>query len=213
MATLIDPTLHTAALAALEATVNRALSLAANGGAEMAAFEDQVFALHCTSPQLDIYLLPTATGVRLSGVYDGPVTTRLRGEATDFSALASSTDPAASLINGALELEGESAPLIELQKTLSQLDIDWEAPLVDVLGDVAGHQVAAILRDTFTWGKQATRSIARQLKEFIQEEARLSPPHLEVEDFYSDLRELGQRVERLEARAKRLRKEIMETKD
>jgi ubiquinone biosynthesis protein UbiJ len=82
-----------------------------------------------------------------------------------------------------------------------------------VLGDVAGHQVAAILRDTFTWGKQATRSIARQLKEFIQEEARLSPPHLEVEDFYSDLRELGQRVERLEARAKRLRKEIMETKD
>jgi ubiquinone biosynthesis accessory factor UbiJ len=213
MSTLIDPALHTAALAGLEATINRALSLSAKGGTEMAAFEDQVFALHCTSPAIDIYLIPTATGIRLASIYDGPVTTRLRGEAADFTALATSEDPAATLINGALELEGESAPLIDLQKTLSHLDIDWEAPLVEVLGDVAGHQIAAILRNTFSWGKQATSSIARQLKEFIQEEARLSPPRLEVEDFYSDIRELGQQVERLEARAKRLRKKIMAAQD
>lgn len=208
MSTLIDPAIHTAALAGLEAALNRAISFSPKGGSEMAVFEDQVFALHCTSPEIDLYLQPTTTGVRLSSIYEGPATTRLRGEASDFTALASSQDPAATLINGGLELEGESAPLIELQKVLSNLDIDWEAPLVGALGDVAGHQIATVLRSTFTWGKQARGSLTRQLREFIQEEARLSPPHLELEDFYADLRELGQQVERLESRALRLRKKI-----
>jgi ubiquinone biosynthesis protein UbiJ len=208
MPTLIDPAIHTAALAGLEAALNRAISFSPNGGTEMAAFEDQVFALHCTSPEIDLYLQPTTTGVRLSSIYEGPATTRLRGEASDFTALAASQDPAATLINGGLELEGESAPLIELQKVLSNLDIDWEAPLVSALGDVAGHQIATVLRSAFTWGKQARGSLTRQIKEFIQEEARLSPPYLEVEDFYADLRELGQQVERLESRALRLRKKI-----
>ena len=50
------------------------------------------------------------------GVYEGPVTTSVRGVASDFAELATAKDPAATLINGRLELRGDSAPLIELQK-------------------------------------------------------------------------------------------------
>ena len=208
MATQIDPALHSAALAALESAINRALQLAPQGGEELAPFEDQVFALHCTSPELDFYLHIAANRIRLSGIYDGPTTTSLSGSASDFSALASSNDPAATLINGAIELEGDSAPFIELQQVLSTLNIDWEAPLVNTLGDVAGHQLAQVLRSTFAWSRQAANSLTRQLEEFIHEEARLSPPRLELEDFYGDLRELQQQVERLESRAQRLRKQL-----
>ena len=84
------------------------------------------------------------------------------------------------------------------------LDLDWEAPLVDTLGDVAGHQLAEGLRGLFGWGRQAGESIRRQLEEFIHEEARLAPPRQEVEDFYDDVEKLNQRVERLAARASRL---------
>ena len=35
------------------------------------------------------------------------------------------------LDDGRIELEGDSAPLIELQRIISALEIDWEAPLVD----------------------------------------------------------------------------------
>ena len=115
-----------------------------------------------------------------------------------------------SLLNGNLELVGDSAPLIDLQKVLSGLDVDWEAPLVDTLGDVAGHQVAELLRGAFRWGRQAGESLTRQLEEFIHEEARLSPPRLELEDFYREVQELGMRVERLESRARRLRGKIRE---
>ena len=54
------------------------------------------------------------------GIHEGPVTTSVRGEASDFAELATAKDPAATLINGALELQGDSAPLIELQKTLAR---------------------------------------------------------------------------------------------
>jgi ubiquinone biosynthesis protein UbiJ len=205
MSATMDPTLHTAALAALEAGLNRTLNLSPQSKPGLARLEDCVFALHCTAPTLDIYLHPNAQGIRLAGTHQGPVTTSIKGKAADFTELANSRDPTATLINGGLELDGDSGPLIALQQVLSTLDIDWEAPLVETLGDVAGHQVAQILRHTFSWGKQASTGLTRQLEEFIHEEARLSPPRLEVEDFYRDLQELGLRVDRLQSRAERLR--------
>jgi len=205
MADAVDPALHTAALAALEAALNRALALSPHSKAALAQLEDCVFALHCTAPSLAIYLHPGAQGMRLAGVHLGPVTTSIKGTAADFTELATARDPTATLINGGLELEGDSAPLLELQRILAALDMDWEAPLVDALGDVAGHQLAQLLRHTFAWGKQASASLTRQLEEFIHEEARLSPPRLEVEDFYRDVLELGMRVDRLQSRTERLR--------
>jgi ubiquinone biosynthesis protein UbiJ len=204
----INPTLHTAAIAALETALNRALQLAPHSAAGLGQLSDCVFALHCTSPSLDVYLQPAADGIRLMGLYDGPVTTSVRGEASDFTELVTSTDPTATLINGQLELQGDSAPLIELQQILATLDIDWEAPLVSTLGDVAGHQVAQMLRGAFAWGKQASGSLARQLDEFIHEEARLTPPRLELEDFYRDVQELGLRVDRLQSRTDRMRQRL-----
>lgn len=206
----IDPTLHTAGLAALETALNRALDLAPGSKEKLAALEDLVFALNCTAPLMEIYLQPGADGIRLMSVYDGEVTTRVTGAASDFTNLATATDPAAALINGRLELSGDSAPLIELQKTLAGLDLDWEAPLVDSLGDVAGHQLAQLLRSAYGWGRQASTGLERQLNEFIHEEARLSPPRLELEDFYKDVQALELRVERLQSRTQRLRKRLQQ---
>ncbi|CAA0099954.1 Uncharacterised protein [Halioglobus japonicus] len=213
MSGAIDPTLHTAALAAVEAAINRALALSPHSNAELAKLEDCVFALHCTAPAISFYLHPGAQGMRLTGFHHGAVTTSIRGKATDFTELASAKDPTATLINGGLELEGDSAPLIELQHILAGLDMDWEAPLVNSLGDVAGHQLAEVLRSTFAWGKQATSSLTRQLDEFIHEEARLSPPRLEVEDFYRDVQDIGMRVDRLQSRTERLRQRLQKLRD
>ena len=113
-------------------------------------------------------------------------------------------------INGDLALEGDSGPLLEMQRIIASLDMDWEAPLVDTLGDVAGHQLAEMLRATFSWGRQASTSLERQLGEFIREEARLTPPKLELEDFYRDVQELAMQVERLESRIARVKRKLGE---
>ncbi len=200
----VNPSIHTGAIAALEAAVNRALQLDPVGLQRLDALQGMVFQFNCTRPELDLYLLPEPGKLRLMGYWDGDVTTAIRGSASDFTDLASASDPTAALINGALELEGDSAPLIELQQLISSLDMDWEAPLVNTFGDVAGHQLAEGLRGLFSWGQQASASFTRQLEEFIHEEARLSPPRQEVEDFYVDLEQLKHRVERLQLRMRKL---------
>jgi ubiquinone biosynthesis protein UbiJ len=208
MPSAINPTLHTAALAGLEGAINRALELDLQAKSSLEQLQDKVFKLQCTSPEIDIFLQPSNDGIRLMGIFEGDVTTSVQGVASDFAELATSEDPAASLINGKLAIGGDSAPLLELQKIISQLDLDWEAPLVNTLGDVAGHQLAQVLRGAFGWGKQASGSVIRQLDEFIHEEARLSPPRLELEDFYRDIQALALRTERLQSRTDRLRKRI-----
>ena len=204
----ISPTLVIAITAAFEAALNRALEHAPATQAELAGLEDCVFALHCSAPELEVFLQPTGEGVRLMGTYEGDITTRVSGQASDFAELVTASDPAATLINGALALEGDSAPLLELQHIIASLDMDWEAPLVDTLGDVAGHQLAQTLRSLAGWGSQASRSLARQLDEFIHEEARLTPPRLELEDFYRDVQDLGMRVERLQSLVARFRRRL-----
>lgn len=208
MAGSIDPALQTALLAAVEAGLNRALQLSPGGRRDLAGLRDCVFALHCTAPAMDVYLQPGAKKIRVMGNYEGPVTTIVRGAASDFAEVLAAPDKTAALINGQLELEGDSAPLIRLQQIVAGLDMDWEAPLVEVLGDVAGHQLAQSLRAAYGWGSAASRSLARQVGEFIHEEARLCPPRLELEDFYRDVRELSLRVERLESRLRRARKRL-----
>ncbi len=199
-----DPALHTAAIAGLELAINRALQLDRVAAQRLGELEGQVFRLQCTQPSVDFFLLPEAGRVRLRGFHDGEVTTAIKGSAQDFAELATAGDPAAALINGNIELDGDSGPLMDLQRILARLDPDWEAPLVDTLGDVAGHQLAEALRGLFGWGRQAGESVLRQLEEFIHEEARLSPPRAEVEDFYDDVEQLNQRVERLAARVAKL---------
>ena len=202
--TAIDPALRTAAIAAMEVAVNRALALDGAGRARLGELAGDVFHLNCTQPEIDVYLIPDAGGIRLAGMHDGPVTTAIHGSARDFAELATAEDAAASLINGNIELTGDSGPLLALQRIIAGLNLDWEAPLVETLGDVVGHQLAEGFRGLFGWGRQASSSVTRQLEEFIHEEARLAPPRREVEDFYQDVAELNDRVDRLQARIRRL---------
>jgi len=203
---IVSPTLHTAAIAALERAVNGALALSPHSRRELAALAGQVIAIDCTAPPFSVYLLPTPEGeLGLRGVHEGPVHTRVRGSGSDFAELAGAEDPAATLVNGQLSLEGNSAPLTELSRIVAGLDVDWEAPLVDALGDVSGHQLAEALRALFRFGRDAGRSLTRQLDEFVHEEARLTPPRAELEDFYSDVQALGLAVDRVAARLDRAR--------
>ncbi len=206
--TAISPTLHTAAVAALETAVNRALELDPASQKKLQRLAGKVFGFHCINPELAIFLLPGSDGLRLMGYWDGEVSTAISGKASEFADLATAQNPAAALINGNLELHGDSAPLIELQGILASLDMDWEAPLVNTLGDVVGHQLAEGLRGLFGWGQQASSSLVRQVEEFIHEEARLAPPRQEVEDFYQDVEQLSQRVERLQARMRKLTSQL-----
>lgn len=205
---IVSPTLHTAGLAGLEFAINQALTLDPATQIKLSQLNGHVFHLQFTAPRLDFYLIPGGKEIRLCGTYEDKANTTLSGSAGEFLKLATASDPANALINGELALHGDSNALIELQKIGQQLELDWEAPLANLFGDVIGHQLGNTLRQGFTFAGQVFTNLKRQTEEYIKEESELLPPRWQVEDFYQNISHVKMRTERLEARINKLRQQI-----
>lgn len=205
---VMSNTLHTAAIGALEVAINAALKLDPSTLSKLAELQNHIFLLHCSSPELSLYLIPGDGDIRLCGFYEGKADTALTGSLTEFTKLATAADPASALINGQLELHGDSQALINLQKILKQLDIDWEAPLANIFGDVIGHQLGRNIRQGFRFGLQALQGIKRQVDEYIVEESDLLPPRWQMDHFLKDVDQLSIRADRLNAQIQKLKQRI-----
>lgn len=200
-----DPALLSAALAGAERALNHAIALAPTSHQELEGLRGTLLGVEITSLDLTLYIdMVSGTEVRLMMHCEQPTDAFVRGSLEDFAALAASDDPAATLINSSIEMQGRSASLISLQQVISKMDVDWEAPLVELLGDVTGHQLAQALRRLFHWSEGARASVKRQLSEYLLEEGRLTPPKAELEHFYDAVQSLSMRVERAQQQFERL---------
>jgi ubiquinone biosynthesis accessory factor UbiJ len=208
---MIGPTLKSAATATLELLVNQALQLDPASRTRLAALAGQVFHIECTAPALDLFVLPQSDPFQLqiAGHWEGAVTAGLRGSGKEFVELLTSTDPGATLINGNMTVHGDSQALLRLRSIVADLDIDWEAPLARVFGDVVGNQMGRGLRQFDTLLRQAGNSLLRQVRDYVKEESDWLAPRWQVEEFCVEVDRLVARSNHLEARAAQLRQKIL----
>ena len=206
---MISQTLQTAALAMLERSMHQAIELDRSKCSGLRALSGCAFLINITEPSLTIYLVIDSTGQpRLQSIYEGEITTSVSGTASDFFVLILSEDPGTELINSPLEISGESNRLLEISQILKNLDFDWEASLTEYLGDILSHRIGSSVRRVHQWNKLIKDSLLRQIREYIHEEARLSPSKLELEDFYTDTQKLRLAADRLDSLTKKIRKAI-----
>ena len=200
-----DPALLSAALVGAERALNKTIALTPNSHQELEALSDTLLGIDITSLDLTLFIdIISGTEIALLAHCERRPDAFVRGTVEDFAALVMSDDPAATLINSSIELEGSSNKLIALQQIVSKMDVDWEAPMVDALGDVMGHQLAQALRAIFRWSKSARASLKRQLSEYMLEEGQLTPPEAELEHFYDSVQSLSMRVERAQSQLAKL---------
>ena len=200
-----DPALLSAALAGAERALNQTIALTPTSTQELEALSGTLLGIDITSLDLTLFIdIISGTEIALLMHCERRPDAFMRGTVADFAALVASDDPAATLINSGIELEGSSTKLITLQQIVSKMDVDWEAPLVDALGDVMGHQLAQALRAMFRWSESATASLKRQLSEYLLEEGKLTPPKAELEHFYDSVQSLSLRVERAQSQVAKL---------
>lgn len=196
----MDATLSTAALAGLEKLINTALRYDPGTRIALGNLADQVLAINVTAPAFTIYLTPDEQGLRLMGHWEGEVHTQLRGSLPALLQLARSERT--SFADSGVEVIGNTGLLVDLQRLLKNLDIDWEEALSELLGDVVGHQGAGMIRTGVNYARDRTSETKRLISEFLTEELQTLPSRNELEDFYQDVDELRLQVDRLEARMK-----------
>ena len=206
--TPFGPTLKTGAIAALEFVVNRALALDPASQQQLAALPGQVFHLECTQPALDMFLILQTDRIQLAGQWEGEVTAGLSGDASDYRELLTSRDPGATLINGAMTVRGDSKALLRLRDIAAHLDLDWEAPLANIFGDVVGHQLGRSLRFGHRLLRDAAASLRRQVRDYVQDESDWFAPRWEVEQFQNDVAAVTRRSEQLAARINQLQQQL-----
>ena len=200
-----DPALLSAALAGAERALNQTIALTPTSHQELEALSGTLLGIDITSLDLTLFIdIISGTEIALLAHCERRPDAFVRGTVEDFAALVASDDPAATLINSGIELEGSSTKLITLQQIVSKMDVDWEAPLVDALGDVMGHQLAQALRAMLRWSESARASLKRQLSEYLLEEGKLTPPKAELEHFYDSVQSLSLRVERAQSQVAKL---------
>ena len=192
-------------LKALELLINQALRLDPSTQQQLQRLTNKSILIECTDPAVKVVITLGNDFIELQSFQDQKITSHLTGNLAAFSELLTAEDKVAALINGNLRLQGDSHLLMELQKILLNLDLDWEYQLAKLIGDLPAHWLGKLSRDTYNWLKATQPVFMRHLQEFIIEEAKLSPTKQEMEQFITEVQDTLQRVERLEARLVRLK--------
>lgn len=203
---MTDPTLRAGFDAALETAINAALRYDPGTRARLAQLDGRALALDITVPPLPLVLCIEGDQVSVRHYWDGEISTRLRGSAIAMLRLLRDEDATPAGLG--VTVTGSSALLAELQSILQDLDIDWEAPLARLLGDVPAHSIGEALRTAGQWLRDSIEQAPQAAAEAVSEEWRLTPPRAQFEAFVEDVAELALATDRLEARVALLKEKL-----
>ncbi|MNF31416.1 SCP-2 sterol transfer family protein [compost metagenome] len=194
----------TALLASVELGLNRVLALDSTALPRLARLSGQVIALDCTAPALQLFILPSGEGLQLAGQWAGEADCRLRAPATSLLRLATGKDKTAVLHSPEVELDGDSAALLELAGILQDLELDWEYELSRWLGPVASQLLGSHIRSRASWTSQTLDSLRLNLADYLSEESRSLVGQREADARFAELDRLKLDLDRLDARIERL---------
>ncbi len=199
-----------AALAAVEALINRALALDPESLERIEALEGKVIALRIAGVGPTVYLLPGPGGVRLAAHIEGEPDVRIEGGPLGLARLGLSDSPS-SLFGEGVTIEGDTRLGQRIKRIIDELDIDWEEQLSRIIGDAAAHQIGNLARGALRWGREAGETLQRDVAEYLQYESRDLVGREELEPLLDAIDTLRLDTDRLEARIERLRNALKES--
>ncbi len=197
------------ALASLEKAVNALLALDPLAMERLARHHGKVIGIHLRGPEITLYFVPDEKGrLQLLGDIEGEPDALLSGSPLDLVRSGDTEEGSRQLFAGRVAISGDTALAHDFGATLAELDIDWEEQLSKFTGDLVAHELGSAGRHLKRYAEETGDRLARDLGEYLTEEARLLPTAAEVEEFIEQVDELRDDAERLEARVKLLERKL-----
>jgi ubiquinone biosynthesis protein UbiJ len=200
-----------ALFAAIETAVNKALAYDPATRQQLALIDDQIIAVRITQPSQQLWVRFSGDQVRLLSHWEDSVDASISGRLKDFIALAKETDKNQVLMSSRMEISGNTQLLTRLQSIAAQLDIDWEAGIADVIGDVPGHWVASALKFGNLFAKDVAQSVDRSWRNYWQFESDSLINSQQYQQTSADIAKARFEADRLEAKVQRLQKRMAAT--
>lgn len=191
---------------ALQAALNRALSLDPQTASGLDRLEGRQVVL-----RLDAPVLALALTIRQARFHVGPVDDAAEPDLAVRTTLGGLLGQLPLLRRsgaapvGRMRIEGDAELARTLQEMARHFDPDWAQPFAAVFGDVIGVQVAQALAAGLRQAASAGRELAENAAGFVVEESRDVVGRDELDAFFDDVDVVRDDVERLTVRVARLR--------
>jgi ubiquinone biosynthesis protein UbiJ len=189
---------------ALAAAINGWLGLDPAARARLAALDGRIVALHLRIIELTVTLRVEKDRIAVVHEPELQPDTVLHGTPLGMARLGLGSDTPGTLFSGDVEITGDVETGQAFRAILDGMDIDWEEQVSRVTGDVLAHQLGNLARKTGDWLRHGRQTLEQDLGEYLQEESRVLPSRIEIENFIADVGATAMAVERLEARLQRL---------
>ncbi|MFD2231104.1 ubiquinone biosynthesis accessory factor UbiJ [Alkalimarinus sediminis] len=204
----IDPSLMTVAVAAAETLVNNALSLDSSALAKIDQLDGAVFRVSLPPTNVSLTIHAHNGQLALSSnpekFSEDEVNVSIEGSLLSLSRLMVESDKNNLIRSGEIKLQGDADVARQLQTLLSELNLDWESALANIMGDIPAHFLGQRIRQGASWSKQVHQSLTANIEEHLHEESRLLPNRIELQAQFSEIDNLRLATERLEARLAKL---------
>ena len=187
--------------ALLQMTFDAALEGNDDALAICARLEGRTVALEFREFGAPLFLRPHDGGIEIFNHWRGEPDVTIRGTIPALLFANINRDPGTP---AGVHIAGDAGIGQQFQKLVRVLDIDWEDKLSRFIGGTAAHRLAKTFRDLGTFGRNSTRRLGDNLREYLQYETRDLPLREEVEQFNEAVDFLRTDVDRLEAQLQRL---------
>lgn len=184
----------------LETAINRYLALDPELLEKMAVFNGKVIKIEMTGLDKILYLFPGNTGIQITTTYDGTVDAILRGSPLSLFKMGLDGDVASMLLQGEVEISGDTGLGHQFKNVISQMDIDWTEPLSKLVGDGLAYELQQTGKSIGQWSKDTIESVSLSVSEYLQEESRDVVTGVEITLFNDAVDQLRDDVDRLQAR-------------
>jgi len=191
----------------LQAAVRRALEFDPDTRGRLRELDGRAVEVVLTGLERRLCLVVEQEDVLFSGECPREPDLRLRGSPVAFARYMMAPERQ-DISRSGITIEGDIGLAQRFVSLLRQLDIDWEEWASTWVGDVAAHRagrMAGALRD---WARESRDQLRQDVREYLQEEARLLAPRERVRRVISDIDLTRSDVERLAERVKRVEKKL-----
>ena len=191
---------------ALEAALNRALSLDEGTRADLRTLDGRSVALTLESPPLALRVNVEGDVLRVGPAGDADradlsVRSTLGGLLRQLPMLRRDDAPPV----GQLRIEGDAELARRLQRLAERFDPDWGRPFTAIFGDVLGTQIANGVAFALRNARHAGKEFDGSAADYLTEESRDVLGREELDAFHDDVDAIRDDVERLAARVSRLK--------
>ncbi len=185
---------------AVDRAINQVLDADPVGKQRLNTLDQRCIQLALTGLGIDLFFCGEPERLTVVAETDLPPDTVITGSP---SALLAMSAPDWFGKHSGVRIDGDAGSAQALEQLLRKLDPDWEGLLTEQLGDVVGHQVWRVLRDSAGAGRRLAGVAGEQVTHYLREESGLLTTRAEAEAFARDVDELREAVDRLEVKMRR----------